>query len=223
VAGLRYSSVTNFDPNTRKEIGLFSQDPRTEGEFIKVIDYVRERSSEVNQWSAMLNAAYRFSPNHNVSILVMPNFTGVNSANADSGFNEIALINYDFLREFSFQQYYEERSQIIYQLNSSHFFPVPKLRLEFGIGYTDGNSNTPDFKTLKYGKTEDGYAFRQYFYPTRNYRYLDENIFESGFSAELPFFEKTGLARKIKFGASFRENILVWLMPLKRRLNFWIF
>ena len=206
VAGLRYSSATKYDPNTTKEIGLFSENPETEGEFLKIIDYTREKSSEVNQWSAILNTSYRIRPNHNISLLIMPNFTGVNSANADSGFNKYAEINYDFLSEFSYQQYYEERKQIIYQANSSHYFPAIKLRLELGAGYTDGESNTPDFKTLKYGKTAEGYAFRQYFFPTRNYRYLDENILDTRISAELPFNEKPGLARIIKFGASYRNN-----------------
>ncbi|MGC9341484.1 MAG: TonB-dependent receptor domain-containing protein [Bacteroidales bacterium] len=206
VAGLRYSTSMRYDPNTIKEIGIFSQSEANLGEFVPVINYTRERSTETNQWSAMLNAAYKISPNHSISMLIMPNFTGVNSANTDSGYNDYAYANYGLLEEFSHQQYYEERKQIIYQINSRHYFPGPRLRIEFGAGYTDGEGNTPDFKTLKYGKVEEGYAFRQYFYPVRNYRYLDEDILDAHLSFEIPVFEKPGLARKLKLGGSFFSN-----------------
>lgn len=205
IAGFRYSSAVRNDPSTVKTTGIFST--TGSGEFFTNSTYNRQKSSEINQWSALLNIAYKLSPNHNISFLFMPNIYGAGSTNVDSGYNKVAYASYGFSSEYFHRQYYEERKQLIYQAQTSHFFPVTKMRVEFNASYTNGISNTPDFKTLNYGLTELGvYGFRQAARPERNYRYLTDDILDSRVTAELPFFEKTGLPRKIKAGAAFLSN-----------------
>ncbi len=207
IAVIRYSSGTRYDPNNHKIIGIFSQNPANLGKFEESISLTRKRSVETNQWSALLNAAYQINKNNSFSLMVMPNFTGMNNAAVDSGSN---FLNKDLDYEFIHRQLYEERKQIIYQWQSSHFLPKTGIKLEFNASFTDGQSNTPDFKNFDFG-VEEGtglYKFKQTDKPNRLFRYLNEDIFDTRVSMEFPLFEKPGKPRKIKLGAAFLNNTL---------------
>lgn len=210
LAGFRYSNSMRYDPATHRGVGFFSQNPATQGEFIESISHTRQRSTETNQWSALLNLAYKLNSHNTLSIMVMPNFTGVNNASLDSGYNHNAFVNTGLLYEIIHRQYYEERKQTVYQFQSNHFIPGPGIKLEFNASFTDGQSNTPDFKNYDFGMDEGTmfYRFKQADMPNRVYRYLDEDILDTRFSVEIPVFEKPGISRKIKLGGAYLENTL---------------
>ncbi len=206
ITGFRYSNNMRYDPATHRGVGFFSQNPATAGEFVEYISHTRQRSTETNQWSALLNLAYKINPQNTISIMVMPNFSGVNSASIDSGYNHGAFLNSGLLYEIIHRQYYEERRQMVYQYQSNHFIPGPGVKLDFNISFTDGQSNTPDFKNFDFGMEESFYRFKQADKPDRSYRYLDEDILDTRFSMEIPVFEKAGISRKLKLGGAYLEN-----------------
>jgi hypothetical protein len=162
-------------------------------------------SKENNGWSALINLAYKFTPNHSLGILFMPNFYGVNSVR-DA--REDQIDPEPIASVLTKGQFYEQRKQLVYQLKSDHYFPKSKVKVEFNASYTDGESKTPDFKSLvinqinsngQYvaGSLAIGYGV------SRFYRYLDENALDSRVSAEFPLADKPGLIRKLKFGSGY--------------------
>ena len=202
IAGFRYGSSIQYDPNSISQRTILSDldsdgnpltDQRINQQFVKY----------TNGWSALINVAYKYSLNHSISLLFMPNFTGINNIRDGVDVNENFIYYYTFTKS----QFYEQRKQMVYQLKSEHYFPKPRLKVDLHSSYSRGKSSAPDFKNLEY------YADRNLAYQfdktlgsvRRDYRYLSENIFDSKLFAEFPINEKSGLARKIKFGGAFQN------------------
>jgi len=159
-------------------------------------------SRETNSWSALLNMNLKLDNNNSIGFLFMPNFSGVNNVrNAQE--NLIDQGGYDQILNNS--QFYEERKQLIYQLKSEHYLTTSKVKLESNFSYTDGVSKTPDFKNLQVGVINGQYQLGAGLGSDRYYRYLNEDIFDSKLSAEIPFKEVPGLVRKLKFGAAYQR------------------
>ncbi len=118
------------------------------------------------------------------------------------------------LEEISFRKniFYENRQQKIYQLASQHYLPKSKIKIEANVSYTDGASNVPDFKLTEYiGFSEYNQITSYQFSPNagdgirRYFRYLDENLFDSRLSIELPLAsDSLKLIRKLKLGGAYQ-------------------
>jgi hypothetical protein len=157
-------------------------------------------SRETNSWSALVNLAYKINNDHKFSLLFMPNVSGTNDV---ASYTNIPFPVPDQTLQARRNIFYEQRKQFIYQLNSNHYIPKSKIRIDFANSYTHGSSIAPDFRTTQYfidyvSNEIAGYQF----YPTvgegirRFFRYLTENILDSRISIEKPF----GKDDKHKFG-----------------------
>lgn len=204
LAGFRYGSSIQYDPNSTVNRAAVVSDGN--GNYVKTVSSAIDQkvSRETNGWSALMNLAYKINPNHSISLLFMPNLTGVNNVRYSFDYGDIKT------NVLTQSQFYEQRKQLIYQLKSEHYLPGPKMKIEFNASYTDGKSSAPDFKNVQYwkdpvtgvyqigGSIGDGIH--------RYYRYLSDNLFDSRLSAELPIGEKPGFTRKLKFGGAYQYN-----------------
>jgi len=201
IGGFRYGNSIQYDPNSELNRTVTSyvdtngiaQGDLTDQQFAKYS----------NGWSALINVAYKYSTNHSLSLLFMPNFSGTNNLRNGGSENSGAVYKYEYAQS----QFYEQRKQMVYQLKSEHYLPGPKLKIELNASYCKGNSNIPDFKNLNYFSDDnETYRFDKTLSDVfRNYRYLNENIFDSKLFAEFPLGDKAGLARKIKFGGAYQN------------------
>lgn len=203
LAGLRYSSLWQYDPVSAINRAAVAMDEQ--GNLVDRVAsaQVQQTGRETNGWSALFNLAYRLSNNNSLSLLFMPNILGVNNVRASEDRAEPA--SYVITKS----QFYEQRRQLVYQLKSENYFPSIKLKADVSASYTQGNSKAPDFKNVQYlkdpisnqyqigGSIGDGLH--------RYYRYLDENLFDSKVTFELPLMEKAGLPRKVRFGSAWQR------------------
>jgi hypothetical protein len=206
IFGFRYGNSVRFDPNgISQRIG-----PEQLGYGVLFTDDALV-SREINSWSMLLNLAYKINDNNKFSILLMPNFSGTN----DVGSFQTQPLG-EPLEEISFRKniFYENRQQKIYQYASQHYLPKSKIKIEANISYTDGASNVPDFKLTEYIGFSQNYQITGYqFSPNagdgirRYFRYLDENLFDSRLSFELPLAsDSLKLIRKLKFGGAYQNS-----------------
>lgn len=204
LAGFRYGTSILYDPTSTADRTNIAE-PDSNGVIIPLSSINQQISRQTDGWSALLNLAYKFNPNHSLSLLFMPNLTGLNSVRDAVDSSRTSPPYYYALSK---SQFYEERKQMIYQLQSTHYLPGSKIKIELNTSYTKGKSSAPDFKNLKYYADAD---LNYQFDPTlsdvrRNYRYLSEDLFDVRLSAELPIKSKAGLTRKIKFGGAYQSN-----------------
>ena len=196
--GFRYGSNVSYDPEAT--IGR----ARTDQDNNLGIPFAADQqiSREVNTWSVLMKGSWKINNNHSLSALFMPNFNGSNSLRTIDGFG---FFEDQPLTRFQAQdQLYEERRQLITQFNSDHYIPSLKSKIEFRGSYTDGRSNIPDFRTLSTFDADDILVSGIGNSPnTRDYRYLDEDVWDARVSVEVPIKEKPGLSRKIKFGGAY--------------------
>ena len=198
MSGFRIYGSTRFDPSS---IVSRVTTVGTGGYTVKSA-LSQEASVFSNGWSALANLAYKPANNHSVSFLFMPNMTGANRLR-----NSQTTVGLDGLFPLNVSQFYEERKQFVYQFKYEGFIPSWKTKIEANSSFTDGSSNAPDFKTFTYYKKQDGYQVDLTESGTfRYFRNLDEDIFDSQLSAELPIGEKPGLSRKLKLGGSYTRN-----------------
>jgi outer membrane receptor protein involved in Fe transport len=197
VGGFRYGSGIQYDPSS------ISQRVNMGKDGIEVNTLTPEVSKQTNTWSALFNLAYKLNINNSVSLLFMPNFTGVNNVRnvVDDRDNTQMFLTKS--------QFYEQRKQLVYQYKSEHLIPGPNIKLNLNASYTDGKSSAPDFKNISFIKNDDGtYQIGGTIGDGihRFYRYLTDNIFDSRIAAELPLRETEELIRKLKFGAAYQFN-----------------
>jgi hypothetical protein len=198
--GFRYATSTRFDPNAnginKMVRGANENEPQIFSEFSEAV------TTENYGWSALMNIAYKINQNNSLLFLFMPNFYGVNSVRS----TRYTIQDFDDL-QLAENQRYEERKQMIYQFQSTHYLPGPGLRIDLNASYTDGESNSPDFKNVRYSLDSlNNKRLSNVDYPERLYRYLDEDIFDTRLSFELPIAKVAGLSRKIRLGASGQFN-----------------
>jgi hypothetical protein len=195
--GFRYANNMNYDPVSSE------QRVRSDGGFEKMIE--EQHSKETNGWSGLVNLAYKFNENNNVTFLFMPNISGMNKVKYGVDRRDIST------HVWTNSQYYEQRQQLVYQVKYENYLPKSKIRTELNASYTDGQSTAPDFKNLQYyedtvsntfqigGSIGDGIH--------RYYRYLNDNLFDSRLSFEIPLKTQTpGFEKKIKTGLGFLRN-----------------
>jgi len=194
--GFRYSSSIQYDPNY---IGhpRYPQDGNSSiGSNYDTL--VLRTSKETNGWSALINLAYKYHPNHSFTLLFMPNLIGVNNIRDGLDYNNITATSTSKPEIVPLNgQFYETRKQMVYQLKSEHYIPTVKLKMELSASYTNGNSNAPDFKIIQPGSAK----------LDRYFRYLSENLLDTRFFAEFPLgMPIESGTRKIKFGAAYQYN-----------------
>jgi outer membrane receptor protein involved in Fe transport len=196
LAGFRYSTGTQYDPNSTVNRVNFDQTYETR--------IIQQATQETNNWSALFNIAYKYSKNHSITLLFMPNFTGTN--NVRSSLDASDATNYVITKS----QFYEQRRQLVSQLKSEHYIPAIKMKIELNGSYTDGKSAAPDFKDLQYWKDP---VTNQYQIGGiigngvhRYYRYLSDNLIDSRLSAEMPISNSEVGIRKIKIGGAYQYN-----------------
>lgn len=201
LAGFRYASGIQYDPQSITQRVTFVSTGTGQ---VNIDSLAQKICKETNTWSALLNLAYKLNINNSISLLMMPNYTGVN--NIRSVYNDLDESEVKITKD----QFYEQRKQLVYQFQSKHFIPGPQIQLQLDASYAKGNSNTPDFKNLTYIRNKDGSydiggvignGIHRY------YRYLSDNIFDSKIGAELPFKNSTEeLSRYLKFGGAYQIN-----------------
>ena len=204
IAGFRYSSAFQYDPgSTANHIDGINNDGSKE---LKI--YNQAISKETNGWSALLNLAYKYNHNHSISLMFMPNMTGVNNVRNGLLINPNAGNGENYSSQLQ-SQFYESRKQLVYQLKSEHYIPGPKLKIELNASYTNGKSNAPDFKNLIMPSDTSGGLNVTSLSPNavhRYFRYLTDDLVDSRLSAELPLDNKPNLVRKLKFGGAYQYN-----------------
>jgi hypothetical protein len=237
--GFRYSSAMQFEPSSFGNKVLGQQDETGKQEIngkIPIHDSINQiASKETNGWSGLINLAYKYSPNHSISFMFMPNIIGTNSIReyysvpssfllfdhsvADSAAElswqrDKMIFNDPSLRGKEVQIFYESRKQLVYQLKSEHYIPIYKLKIDLNASYTKGNSNAPDFKNVKYASSSYPKNTPQFMgTPTsgaqgagRIYRYLKQDVFDSRLTFEMPLGNKPELVRKIKLGIAYQNE-----------------
>lgn len=208
IFGFRYSSTVQNDPN--------SSAFRYKGDSNDSIPQVL--SKETNNWSALVNIAYKPNKNNNFSVMFMPNVLGANNYKTMQFYNSIEqglLSNEKEKKEYYekqnkynyFSNFYESRKQLIYQIKTEHYIPTPKIKIELNASYTNGTSNAPDFKkgiylpdTVKYFLNNGSTG------ASRIYRYLTENVLDLRLSAEMPIGNQPALVRKVKIGSAYQNE-----------------
>lgn len=199
--GIRYSTSVQHDGNAslnRARVG--PDDSLAANTFYSDQVFTRE----LNSMSALLKLSYKINSNHSVGALFMPNLNGSNNLRTIVGtgiFEDQPDAIYT-----SRDQFYEERKQLVYQLSSEHYIPSVKLKVKMDASYTDGLSNIPDFRSLSTFQLNDQLLSGLGNFPnSRDYRNLNEDLFDSRLSLEIPINEKPGKSRKIKIGGSYNR------------------
>jgi TonB-dependent receptor len=194
IGAFRYGTSQTYDPHAT------ATRPRYDGSVSSQLE--QQSSVETNGWSALLSGSLKFNPNNSISLLFMPNQTGVNRVRKayDKGDKTITVTN---------NQFYEQRRQMIYQLKAEDYFPLLKIKSEVMASYTRGHSTAPDFKNLQYWKNPDttyqiggsiGDGIHRY------YRYLTDNVFDSKWMLDIPITKSSDKVRKLKTGVAYQRN-----------------
>lgn len=202
--GFRYANQYRYDPESQANRAVVD----AQGNNDILWSAEQEVSSVSHGWSGLANLSYKINNNNSVSVLFMPNQTGINRVR-DAEFTRFSE-TYDLtLRK---TQFYDQRRQLIYQIRTEHYIPGPKVKIDFSGSYTDGDNKAPDFKDFIYfadirpDGTIDYVVDNTESDTHRYFRYLKEDMFDTKLSAEIPVKEEAGLTRKIRIGGSFLRN-----------------
>lgn len=203
--GFRYSNSVKYDENSTLARTLTS-DLTNEGGAGVNEAFDQQIANYSDGWTALANFNMKLNDNNSVSLLFMPNFKGTNQIRVGTDTRESSTFRYDIVES----QFYEERSQLVYQFKSKHFIPSLQAKINLLASYTDGASSAPDFKNINYFSDD----LNTYFFdltvsnPRRNFRSLDEDILDSRISVELPLAKSapSGRISKLKFGGAYLEK-----------------
>lgn len=201
VFGFRYATNSEFDPDAVLQRTSLSADASEDQELANLRDYKQQISRETSGWSGLANLSYKLNENNNVSVMFMPNFQGRNRARKYEGIREDI-----FELTLGEDQIYEERQQLLYQIESEHFLPGTKARIDFNGSYTDGKRNILDFKDIRYLWDGNQFLFNSTFNPDRRFRYMLEDLVDSRVKVELPIWEDRIKPTKLSFGGGYQYN-----------------
>lgn len=202
--GFRYSRGVNYDPAAYYSRGQISAGTN----ILFQTDSLNQQVSSISYaWSGLAHLAYKLNQNNSISFMIMPNFSNKNRAFQGTGIlsgtesNSISNVQ---------SQIYEEKRQLIYQFKSKNYIPAINMKLDLNASYTKGDSKIPDFKRMSWGSyfdiSDTVFAFDNVGLPRRNFRYLNEDIYDFHLNGELPIFADKDLSRKIKFGGAYQYN-----------------
>lgn len=202
IGGFRYSSDYRFDPNAVLNRTAAGNEDVVDEEVPVLEEFDQQISRERHGLSALAKLSYKLNQNNSVSLLFMPNLTGINSVRRYEGRDRNSPGSQTV---FGDDQFYEERRQLIYQYSSSHYMPNGGLKLNIDASYTDGQRNVLDFKDTQYIEEQGELLFRSTFRPNRRYRYMDDNMFDSRVSLEIPIGGE-GRKSKVTVGGGYHYN-----------------
>lgn len=205
VVGFRYNTGVQYDPVSTLQRTTLAENTPTDGSVLlpNNRDYNQMVSRETNGWSALANLSYKLNEFNDISVMIMPNFQGQNKARTYNGIREdIAETTYGE------DQLYEERQQVLYQIETEHLLPAKEIKIEFNASYTDGRRNVLDFKDVRffYDPFVEDFLFNSTFRPDRRYRYMDEKLLDSRLSVEIPIWKERFKETKLKLGGAYQYN-----------------
>ncbi len=204
IGGFRYNSTYNYDPESTLNRTTQPPDfPAENGEDIPVVStFDQEISREAHGLSALAKLSYKLNQNNSVSVLFMPNLLGQNFVRRYEGRDANSPGGQTV---FGDDQFYEERQQFIYQYSSEHFLPSSGIKILVDASYTDGQRNVLDFKDTQYIQEQDQFLFRSTFRPDRRYRFMEDDMFDSRLTVEMPLGDE-GRRSKLTFGGGYHKN-----------------
>ncbi len=203
LAGFRYGNSIQYDPHSTYTRTILS-DLDSLGNPYFIQRYEQKIAKYTSGWTGLATANFKLNENNTFTFLFMPNLIGVNSIR--EGVDQVGSNSYRY--SFLQGQFYEERSQFVYQYKSQHYFIPFKGMLHLSASFADGSSSAPDFKSLQYF-SEDSVHFqldKTISNVRRNYRYLDENIFDVKAAMEVPLWDRPGRISKLEFGGSYTDK-----------------
>lgn len=201
--GFRYGNSVQYDPNSIFTRTIISRLDSL-GKPLFTQKYYQKYAKYTSGWTGLATANFKLNANNSFTLLFMPNFIGAN--NIREGVDQVGSSTYRYA--FLQGQFYEERTQLVYQYRSAHYLPTIKAKLDLSASYADGQSNAPDFKSLQYF-SEDSIHYRldkTVSNVRRNFRYLDENVLDTKACIEFQLRERPGYIRKLKFGFSYLDK-----------------
>ena len=203
LGGFRYGNAVQYDPDSYFNRTL-SEDVDSLGNPFVFQQYKQQYARYNNGWTAIASAKFRLNTNNSFSLLFMPNLIGSNQIREGVDTIGSTLYQYAYLQG----QFYEERAQYVYQYMSDHYSEATGMRFHFSASYADGESTAPDFKSLQYFSDDEvNYLLDKTISNVRrNFRYLDEDIFDAKASVEFPLRERPGYISKLKFGAAYLDK-----------------
>ena len=205
VGGFRYSSDYRYDADATLNRTAQGKPINIDGrDSVPAQTALNQQLSQVSHGiSGLLQLSYKLNSNNSVSLMFMPNLLGQNSVRRYNGVDENSSSDEVI---FGDDQFYEERQQLIYQYASEHFLPGSGIKIQANASYTDGERNVLDFKDTQYAfENQTGFFFRQTFDPDRRYRFMDDEMFDSRLSVEIPISEDKRRS-KLYFGGGYHKN-----------------
>lgn len=148
-------------------------------------------------WGGMVNLAYDFSSNNQLSFNFMRNQNGESEAVYQNGYDNYYNVNTE-----TFILKYVERAISSYQLSGKHNFPsLVNSKLDWQVAYNENTQNEPNFRTFdteyyideitSQGDTVWKYdlftADNANAYPSQYYRDLSEDLISAKTDIEIPF------------------------------------
>lgn len=205
LVGFRYNSETEFDGASTFERNGQDKSDENPG-FVFDRKGTQQVCSQTNGWNALGSLSLKADRNNTFSVMVMPNVLGVNNSRI-TNYKKPSVNGETFGSE---DQFYEERELWVYQYGSKHFIPSIRLRIEADASYSDGSRNVLDLKTVQYQLPAAGQSdtlMDSALDPAaRIYRFLDETLFDSRISFELPLSSDERKARFLRSGAGYRND-----------------
>ena len=171
-----------------------------------LVQLTDERSEDDVLIGSLLNFAYQFSPDHQVSLNTMLNQSGNDMVRRQSGLNvsgggisETELFATRTLR-------YTERSLRSFQLAGKHLFPAWRdARLNWSITDATTTQDEPDTRYFSTFATPDGSQFFEASglpRPARYFRTLEESRDDYSLDLAIPLPAWTGQNAQVKFGGA---------------------
>jgi len=203
VAGFRYSSNYQFDADATLNRTSAGNEDVEEGQEVPVVAaFDQQFSRERHGLSGLVKLSYKLNGNNSVSLLFMPNLTGINNVRRYEGRDANSPGGQTV---FGDDQFYEERQQLIYQYSSSHYLPGSGVKITIDGSFTDGQRNVLDFKDTQYIEEQGNLLFRSTFRPNRRYRYMDDDMLDTRLAVEIPIGGE-GRKSKLTVGGGYHWN-----------------
>ncbi len=185
-------------------------------------DYADNKGEDEALWGSMVNAAYNFHENHQITYNYMRNQSGLSQARYMEGIFPDDLNDiHDTMQTRALK--YTERSISSNQLKGEHFFPwLLNSKLDWNFAYNVTSQDEPDMRFFnndfhhwsyydkEKGDTVSGTTHyihtNLYSAPTRYYRQLEEKLYNFNVNFEIPLKEVIGAQLKFKTGFSYQDK-----------------
>lgn len=173
------------------------------------------KGSEEVLWGGMATISYKPHPAHELSLNYLHTQSGESVARTQSGQWPFQLAEGPVYETRALL--YTERNLNTYQARGQHFLKgLVNSSVEWTSSYSTTRQNEPDLRFFSNdyriiesgGAIDTAYAINtnSYNYPTRFFRDLTEDNFNSNLSVSVPFRQWSGLTAKIKFGGAYNRT-----------------